>query len=379
MSKNIFIAASEHYSGKSIVALGLINMLLSKTQKVGYFKPIINADPSEKRDDHISTVKDYFNLPFNEADAYAFTRTEALQLAQNMSQGEMIETIINKFKKLEETCDFVVIEGSDYVGEGIAFELDGNISIAKNLSAPVIVVVSGASKTTAQIITNAITVFQNFKTRDVQVLAMVVNIVDPKQVEDVKKLLGNQLPKDVINVVIPVNKSLKSPTLKEIHEHMGGNLLFGKEQLSNQADHFITGAMQVPRFLNHLKENVVIVTPGDRGDIIVAAMLATLSTKYPKVSGMVLSADAIPEEPIMRLIEGSQSQFPIISVKTGTFDTTSRLSGIQSRITADNPKRIQLAIDVFEDNMDTAALEEKIIKFKPEGITPHMFQYQLTK
>ncbi len=291
----------------------------------------------------------------------------------------MIDIIISKFKKLEEAYDFTVVEGSDFEGEGIAFEFDANISIAKNLAAPAIVVISGENKTTAQIVTTAITVFQNFQARDVQVLAVVVNRVNTKQAEDVKQLLGMQLPNDMVIIVIPFERSLNSPTMLEINEHLGGKLLFGEDQLANQADHFVTGAMQVDNFLNYLEENVLIVTPGDRGDIIISALQANLSTSYPKISGIVLSAGFEPEEPIKRLIRGSPSIMPIISVKTGTFETTAKIGALQSRMTPGNRNKIQLAMDVFEKYVDVKALDEKLITFKPEGITPHMFQYQLTK
>ncbi len=379
MSKNVFIATSEPYSGKSVVVLGLVNMLLGKTKKVGYFKPIINADPKEKKDDHIAAVTEYFGLSVVYDDAFAFTRSQALQMIQNRSQGEMIDTIISKFKKLEDAYDFTVIEGSDFLGEGIAFEFDANISIAKNLAAPVIIVISGENKTTAQIVTSSLTVLQNFRSREVQVLAVVVNKVNGKQAEDVKQLLTIQLDKEIIIAVVPLEKSLKSPTLGEIKESLDGKLLFGEDQLDNQADHFITGAMQVPNFLSYLKENVLIVTPGDRGDIIVASLQANLSTNYPKISGIVLSAGFEPEEPLLRLIQGSPSIMPIITVKTGTFETSAKLGAIQSRITPGNRKKIRLAIDVFEKYVDVKSLDEKMITFKPEGITPHMFQYQLTK
>ena len=379
MSKNVFIATSEPYCGKSIITLGLVNMLLGKTKKVGYFKPIINADPKEKKDEHIATVTEYFGLSINYDDAFAFTRSQALQMIQNKSQGEMIDIIIGKFKKLEEAYDFTVIEGSDFVGEGIAFEFDANISIAKNLAAPVIIVISGENKTTAQTVTNALTVIQNFQGRDVQVLAIVVNRVHIEQAEDVKQLLIMQLHNELVIAVIPFEKSLNSPTMLEINRQLGGKLLFGEDQLSNQADHFITGAMQVPNFLNYLKENVLIVTPGDRGDIIISALQANLSTGYPKISGIVLSAGFEPEESLMRLIKGSPSIMPIISVKTGTFETSAKLGTIQSRITPGNKEKIQLAIDTFEKYVDVKTLDEKLVTFKPEGITPHMFQYQLTK
>ncbi len=379
MSKNVFIATSEPYCGKSIITLGLVNMLLGKTKKVGYFKPIINADPKEKKDEHIATVTEYFGLSQKYDDTYAFTRSQALQMIQNKSQGEMIDIIIGKFKKLEEEYDFTVIEGSDFVGEGIAFEFDANISIAKNLAAPAIIVISGENKTTAQAVTTSLTVFQNFQARDVQVLAIIVNRVHIDQAEDVKQLLKMQVHKDVIIAAIPFEKSLNSPTMLEINRKLEGKLLFGEDQLSNQADHFITGAMQVPNFLNYLKENVLIVTPGDRGDIIVAALQANLSTSYPKISGIVLSGGFEPEEPLMRLIKGSPSMIPIISVKTGTFETSAKLGIIQSRITPANKEKIQLAIDIFEKYVDVKTLDEKLVTFKPEGITPHMFQYKLTK
>ncbi len=354
-------------------------MLLGKTKKVGYFKPIINADPKEKKDDHIAAVTEYFGLSVIYDDAFAFTRSQALQMIQNRSQGEMIDTIISKFKKLEDTYDFTVIEGSDFLGEGIAFEFDANISVAKNLAAPVIIVISGENKTTAQIVTSSLTVFQNFRSREVQVLAVVVNKVNGEQAEDIKQLLTIQFDKEIIIAVVPLEKSLKSPTLREIKESLNGKLLFGEDQLDNQADHFITGAMQVPNFLSYLKENVLIVTPGDRGDIIVASLQANLSTNYPKISGIVLSAGFEPEEQLLRLIQGSPSIMPIITVKTGTFETSAKLGAIQSRITPGNRKKIQLAIDVFEKYVDVKSLDEKMITFKPEGITPHMFQYQLTK
>jgi phosphate acetyltransferase len=379
MSKNIFIATTEPYSGKSIVALGLVNMLLGKAKKVGYFKPIINSDPKERKDEHIATIIEHFDLAVSYSDTYAFTRTQALQMIQNKSQGEMIDRIIEKCKALEEAYDFTVIEGSDFVGEGIAFELDANISIAKNLSAPVIIVTSGENKTTAQIITNTLNVFNNFRSREVEVIAIVVNRANANQAEDIRQLLRIQLNLEVIIAVIPFERSLKSPTMKEIIDQMDGNLLFGEEQLGNQVDHFITGAMQVPNFLNYLKENVLIVTPGDRGDIIISALQANLSTNYPKVSGIILSGHIQPDEPVMRLIQGSQSVFPIVSVKTGTFKTTANLDAIQSKITPDNKKKIQLAIDVFEKYVDVQGLDEKMVTFTPEGITPHMFQYQLVK
>ncbi len=379
MTKTIFIATTEPYSGKSIVAIGIVNMLLAKARKVAYFKPIINIDPIKARDVDIETIVNYFDLPIHYDDTYAFTREHAMRQMEGSRLGDMINTVIGKVKKLEEAYDFIVIEGSDYLGEGTAFEFETNITIAKNLNAPVVMVVSGENKTTAEIVNTTQAMLRNFKRQDVQVLSVVINKVKPAMTEDVQALVKILLVNGTILSVIPEDKNLQNPSMKEILEQLGGKLLFGEAQLNNQVDNFVTGAMQLPHFLNHVSENVLIVTPGDRGDIIIGALQASSSANYPKVAGIVLSAGIEPDEPVIRLLNGLPSVLPIILVQEGTFQATSMLSSIKSRISSDNTKKIQLAISTFEKYVDVNALDEKIITYKPEGITPHMFQYQLAK
>jgi phosphate acetyltransferase len=379
MTKTIFIASAEPYSGKSVIALGLINMLLAKTKKIGFFKPIISQQAPGAREKHIETILNYFSLPIAYEDTYAFNRQDVLQHSEAGDWGEMINTIIEKFKKLEDAYDFTVIEGSDFLGEGVAFEFESNAAIAKNLGAPVLTIINGENKSTAQIVSAALNVLRNFESREVQVLGIVANRVNQDQVEDVRQLLLMQLPSEIMLTVIPWDKNLQSPTMKEIADSLDARVLFGSQLLSNQADHFITGAMMLPNFLNHIKENVLIVTPGDRGDILIGTLQANLSANYPKVAGIVLTAGTEPEEPVIRLIEGLQTIVPILSVKKGTFETTTAIGAIHSRITADNTVKISRAIDIFEKYVDSAVLDDKIITFRPEGITPHMFQYQLVK
>jgi phosphate acetyltransferase len=379
MTKNIFIASAEPYTGKSVIAFGMVNMLLGKTQKVGYFKPIIaQEDPAEK-EKHIEAILDYFSLPISYTDTYAFTRQQVLHQSESENTGEMINTIISKYKKLEDNYDFTVIEGSDFLGEGIAFEFESNALIAKNLGAPVVMVVTGKDKTVTQLINTAINIYRNFLMRDVQVLGIVANMVNPDSVDAVRLGLANQLPADLMITVIPMDSGLQSPTMKEITLALNAKVLFGEELMANQVDNFVTGAMMLPNFLSHIKENVLIITPGDRGDIIIGSLQANLSANYPKVAGIVLTAGSLPDEPMLRLIEGLQTIIPIISVQKGTFETTTSIGAIHSKITIDNPKKIELAIDVFEKYVDMKALDDKIITFRQEGITPHMFQYQLVK
>ncbi len=379
MLKTVFITSTEAHSGKSIISIGLVNMLLGKAQKIGYYKPIIDQNQPQHRDDHIDTILTHFDLPMAYEDTYAFTWQEAMTKIDTESQGEMIDTIIRKFKRLDEQYDFTVVEGTDYQGEGAVFEFDINAQIAKNLGSPVIIVISGEEKTDEQVINAALSAIHNFAAREIQVLAVVANKISNENIKAVKNLLTKQLPPGILLAIIEEDKRLKSPTMKEINEQLHGKVLFGEENLANQVDNFVTGAMQVPNFLNYLKENVLIITPGDRGDIIISALQANLSASYPKIAGIVLTAGYIPEKPIMKLIRGLPTAVPILAVQTGTFETSNVVGAIRSRISADNTRKIRLAIDTFDRSINLPELEKSLISLKPSGITPRMFQYQLTQ
>ena len=377
MTKAVFIAAAEPNSGKSLVALGLVNMLLGQARRVGYFKPIIDHDPAQGPDPHIDAVNQHFRLALPYPDTYAYTRPEALRLIEADAQGELIDAVIRKFKHWEDHYDFTVVEGSDFLGPGTAVEFDANLSIAKNLGVPVVLVVSGEGKSTAQLVSSVGTLLRSFEGREVPVLLVAANRVAPAQADDVRALLRAQLPPGVLLAVIPEDPDLLHPTMREIQAGLGGKLLFGEAGLGGQVDNYIIGAMQVPQFLNYLKDNVLIVTPGDRGDIIVAALQANASANYPRVAGLVLTAGSEPDPPIMRLLEGLPGVVPILAVATGSFETTTRVAGIRSRLSPDNPKKIQLALATFGRHVDVRALEAKLVSFRSEGITPHMFQYRL--
>ena len=147
MNKGIYIATLESNSGKSLISLGLMRTLLGKTVKVGYFRPIIDDVEAGEKDNHIDTILSYFKLKQNYEDAFAFTRSEIIQKRNSGKSGEIIDTIIRKYKDLEERFDIVLVEGSDFSGEGSVFEFDVNVLIAKNLGIPVIIVASGKNKT----------------------------------------------------------------------------------------------------------------------------------------------------------------------------------------------------------------------------------------
>jgi len=377
MSKAVFIATAEPYSGKSVVTLGLVHLLLGQAQRVGYFKPIITPLAAGQPDYHIQTVLQHFQLPLAYPDTYAYTGQEALRMVEAGRAGELLDTIIHRFKQLEAAHDFVVVEGTDFVGSSLALELDLNWQVARNLSVPVVLLISGLGKTVEQFVNAALSIRRDALESEVQVLALVLNRVAPAQLDEVRTLLRDQLPPETQLALIPESAALRSPTMQEIHDQLGGELLFGADQLTNPVDHFINGSMQVPNFLLRLEENVLIITPGDRADLILSALQANMSASYPRVAGLVLTSGYRPEDSVLRLIEGLPVAVPMLLVESGTFQTTTRIGNIQARIGPQQTKKIRLAIQTFEHHLDAPRLLEQLSTFAPRGLTPHMFQYQL--
>ena len=271
MTNAIFLTTTEPFSGKSIYALGLMNLLASQTDKLAYFKPIITGGKKEK-DRRLELLKEHFNLSQSYEDMFAFTRKKALKEINSGNEAFLIDTIIERFKKLQENYDFVVVEGTDFTEANTNVEFDGNISIAKNLGIPVALVLNCDKRPPSEILDLALASVNGFTNKGVQILTLVANKIGQNHLEEVRKKLQAVLPPDMVVSVIPVHEELSNPTMAEIRESLGANLLFGEKFLTNRVDHSIVGAMQLHNFLTRLEQNTLVVTPGDRGDIIIGAL-----------------------------------------------------------------------------------------------------------
>ena len=376
MSKGIYVATIEPNSGKSVVVLGLMRMLLGKTAKVGYFRPIIEDIKVGEIDNHINTVVSYFEIDINYKKTYAFTRSQVLDLYNQGKSGKVIDEIIKKYKNLEERFDFILVEGTDFSHENSSLELDINLLISKNLGLPAIIVSQGDGKLLSDVVDNVQLAHDTFK-EEVDVLSIMTNKINPDEVSTLKSLLKARINSGTDITVIPKINSLASPTVKEIVKTLKGNILFGHDMLNNQVDNFNVATMQLRNYLNQLKDDCLVITAGDRADIILGSLQANRSKNYPKISGIILTGGLMPEESILKLIEGLSSIVPIISVKGGTFSVANEIGKIKSRIYAENIEKIETSIATFEKHVDTDKLANDLITFRSDIFTPRMFQYNL--
>ncbi|MGQ1929086.1 phosphate acetyltransferase [Ornithobacterium rhinotracheale] len=375
MNKGLYIATLEPHSGKSMIILGLMQSLLGKMAKVAYFKPVVASE--EEKDNHIETILSHFGLNSSYDESYAVTRDELIRNRNSGKIADSLEKIISKYKKLESTHDFVLVEGTDFLGGSSVFEFDWNVNIAKNLGLPVLLISTGIDKTFKEFDRNLEMAYKSFQNRDVQVIGIVANKIQEENVEALKQHLDKYLPENVEKIIVPLVSELQNPSIEEIVEELDAEVLVGKENLSNLTGKFAVGAMQLPNFLNHIDQNSLVITPGDRADIILGSLQAHISSKYPSVAGIVLTGGIKPEETIMRLIEGTQQNVPIVSVKTGTFETTQKIGAIRSDVSKEKITKIQSALDTFGKFVSPENFIESMNSYTNKVVTPMMFQYSL--
>ena len=379
MNKAVFVATSHARSGKTAVSLGLMNILVGMARKVGYFRPVISDPVNGARDEHIETMLSYFNLDQQYENAFVFTRSQIERLTNQGKQDVVISRIIAQYKALEERYDYILVDGSDFYPEGSILEFEVNLEIPRNLGLPTILVEAQNDLTDEETVTNLCLVYKQFREKDVEVLAAIAN----KASGDLKKLrddISLALENDnVLTAAIPANHRLDCPTMDEIRSALGARVLLGHDYLGNVVEDSQVGAMQAPNFLKTVHNNTLIIVPGDRSEILMAAALANHSPSCPNISGVVLTAGLLPDREIIRLFDSNMLTMPVLSVQGNTFDTAVTVSRVNSRIYPTSIDKIETMLRAFRESIDTEALEKKIITFKTDGMTPKMFLYNLYK
>jgi phosphate acetyltransferase len=374
MNRSVYIITPSNQSGKSIISLGLMQMLQRTTPRVAFFKPVV--EDKEEKDNHIDAVLSHFKIPMEYEEAYAFSRSELNELRNQGRINYVYDEIIEKYKKLEERFDFVLVEGSDFNEETSVFEVDFNASLATSLGMPALLVIKDNFDSVDELVEHVQLQLHSFVAKNIKIIGVFVSRCT-KDITVAEKALKARLPKEVIVSLIPNSEELGHPTMKEIADELKAHVLFGNDKLDTIARNSIIGGMQLANYLNRISPDCVAVMPGDRSDLVIGTMLANMSPNYPRVAGLVLTGGFLPERSVVNLMDGTQQTLPVLAVSTGTFETASRIANIQPKIYAGNEYKIRLAIDIFESSVGTDALSEKINSVKSEAITPIMFQHNL--
>ena len=377
MSKNLYIAAAEAEAGKSMIILGIMDFLSRHIKKIGFFRPIVRS--GEVVDNHIRLISSRYNLNLDYKSMYGLTSSEMINFHQTGDTDSIQTTILNKYKLLEQRCDFILVEGSDFRSHLSTYEFDFNLKVANNLGCPIIAVVSGYKKDISDV-SVSIQILRDILVREKCIqLGTIVNRAQKDDINPIRKMLAKVMPDNEINFVIPDEPFLQKLTMRQIKDAIKAKQVYGDEDsLSYDVTDFKIAAMNIDNVLDHVSAGTLIITPGDRLDVLMGLSLTLLSDNYPKIAGILLTCDTKPVDHFLNLIYGLKKlPVAILSVKSDTFTAAANVNKVRPLLLPENEQRLAAALGLFEKNVNMEKLAEKISITQSDVVTPLMFEYEL--
>jgi phosphate acetyltransferase len=368
----LYLTSVEASSGKSVAALGLMETLTRSVTRVGYFRPVIRAGAADKR---IELFRTRYRLEQSYDESFGVTSDETRDFGGNHVDPALVSRIIERYRRLASRCDYVLVEGTDYLGASKAFEFALNAEIASNLGAVALIVLTAADHAPAQVNGALTAAIEGLGERGVPTVGAFVNRVPQADWTAMGKAVAG-CPVPVW--MLPELDSLTHPTIREVAGAVRATQLLGSEDdLSRPVPSIKVAAMGVPRLMDHLSEGTLLITPGDRSDIIMAAYSSRQSDAIPAVSGVILTGGLDPDPTVMRFAAGitQAASLPILVTHLDTYDTAAAVSGLNGEIAADDTRKITDALSLFEEHVDAAELESRI----DTTMTPMMFEHQLVE
>ena len=379
MSKSLYITSLEPGGGKTTVALGFMEQLASRIKSVGVFRPVIAEDSVPDR--IITLMNELYHLPNPAEDQYGVTMKTALTLIASGKYEELYSRILERYQALESRCDFVLCVGTDYTGVSKALEYDFNVEVSRNIGSIIVPVINGLSKDADSLSRAVRTVLESLENMKCDVLAVVINRVDECLRDEILGEIKQRIHPGRPVYALPDEPILTRPSIRDISRGLGAELVSGDDDLMDgEVKNVKIAAMELPNFLDHLDEGSLVITPGDRSDIILGTLAADRSSFYPRVAGMVLTGDIRPAPQVQRLIDGlSTSPVPVLAVSADTFTTAMSVNSIRPALTAENKRKIAAALGIMESGVDVPGLLERAAVTRSGRVTPLMFQYELVR
>ena len=370
MTRSVYVAAAQPYSGKSAVALGLYQQALRVSPDVAVFRPVVRS--TVEPDPAIELLRSRGGIDLPDEAFYGVTYSEV-----HADSEDALAVIIDRYRDLASKASGVLVLGTDYTDVGAPAELQFNARVAANLSAPVLFVVSAHHRSPAEVGVAVDLAAQVVVANHAQLLRVIVNRVTPEAMDDTRATVAAL---GVAVDVLPDEPILLAPSVRRLVDSIDGSVLVGDpDLLANEAQALVVAAMTLPNVLGHLSDGCVVITPGDRSDIVLAMLAAHRSDTFPSLAGVILTGGLTPEAPVWRLIEGVGPRLPIISTPLDTFTTAARLADSRGGIYVDSVRKIETAIDLVADNVDVAAILTEVTEQSPGAVTPLMFQYGLVE
>jgi len=359
----IYIGATRQNDGKTITCLGLICALKKRLGSVGYIKPVgqryVEIDGA-KIDEDALLVKEVYDLPGDLPDMspIAIPRHFTENYIDSPHREELVDAVKQSFARISEGRDIVVIEGTGHAGVGSVFDMSNGDVAALLDSAVVIISSGGIGKPIDEIILNK----AMFDAAGVQVLGAIINKVEQDKFDKVCSYVRRGLERKGIELlgVMPFRPHLSSPTIEQLIDDIDGELISGHRGLHNSVEKMVIGAMPPHQALDYFSRGTLLITPGTREDLILAAMSSCLlgPSHSPCVAGMILTGETPPQPSIIQLVE--KTGIPVIRVEEDTYTVASRIGKLIVKIRPGDFDKIRAAEKLVEEFVDVERIIGKL-------------------
>lgn len=356
--KRIFIAATRQNDGKTAISLGLMLSLLDTGKKIGFIKPVgqqYMVVEDAKVDKDTILIKKVCGLKENLNDMNPVTVEEGFtsKYLDNPSPDNLRNKIKQAYQKISSEKDIMVIEGTGHAGVGSVFDLS-NADVAQFLDAPVVLIsVGGIGRPIDEISLNAAL----FEKKNVEIKGVIINKVKEEKRNQVEKYLRKGFERMGLRLLglIPFVPFLSQPSLYQVCEALKGKILAGENRLLRKIGRVVVGAMTPRHALDYLQPGTLLVTPGDREDLILSALIqCTLTDSCSQtIVGIVLTGGLYPHKSILDLIK--KVDIPAISASAGTYEVASTINMLVGKIREEDSDKIEIVRRIVRDNI---SLEE---------------------
>jgi phosphate acetyltransferase len=372
VSDGLYVTGCEPATGKSAVALGLFELLTRRVGRLGVFRPVVHAV------DEVDRVVDLLRTraPVDGDGGGDHEASLGVSYADLLAdEDRALSEVVARFRALAGRCDRVLVVGTDFSEAGAARELSLNARIAVNLGLPVVGVVSGRGRTAAEVSAALDGGAVALRSAGCDVVALVANRVAPDELPAPgTTAAGGALPV----YALPESPVLTAPTVAEITQACDARVLAGDdESLGRETSGVLVAAMTVPNLLDRLTDDVVVITPGDRVDVLLGVLAAHLSEALPHPAGLVLTGGIEPTASVLELVRRLPTTVPVVLTDRDTYATATIAGDVPAWLSARATRKVDTALALFEAHVDGAELLDRAEVSRPRVTTPLMFEYEL--
>ncbi|MFM9366692.1 phosphate acetyltransferase [Streptomyces sp. Da 82-17] len=371
MTRSVYVTGIDRGDGRQVVELGVMELLTRQVDRVGVFRPLVHDGPDRLFD----LLRARYRLSQDPSTVYGMDYHEASALQAERGTDELVSELVDRFHAVARDYEVVLVLGTDFADTQLPDELSLNARLANEFGAWVLPVVGGRKQTAESVRAEARNAYRAYEGLGCEVLAMAVNRVAQEDRDAIAEGLDSQLP--VPCYVLPDLPALSAPTVAQITHALGGTVLLGDDSgLARDALDFVFGGAMLPNFLAALTPGCLVVTPGDRADLVVGA-LAAHSAGTPPIAGVLLTLNERPSEEILRLASRLAPGTPVISVAGTSFPTAAELFALEGKLNAATPRKAETALGLFERHVDTSELLSRLEVSRSGRVTPMMFEHKL--